>query len=49
MEKTSLGNHLYLVEFENKEMRKMATRDLILEHPQDFVCFLEKRFRTKDL
>lgn len=44
----SIGNHLYLVEFEDKVMNKMTSRDLITEHPQDFVCFLEKRFRAKD-
>lgn len=32
LEKMNIGNHLYLVEFQDKEMRKMTTKDLMEQH-----------------
>lgn len=43
----SKGNHLYLVEFQNKQIKKLTTEEMMQDHPQELVSYLEGRYKAK--
>lgn len=43
----SKGNHLYLIEFQNNQIKKLTTEQMMQDHPQELVNYLEGRYKAK--